>query len=167
MGANKAAECAWKTEQGLTFLHCRQSFCFCPKLTRSRYQNCQILFLGTSKRNAEETGLAAARVQALSSPPPPGTQPYIKSKSKAILMSLWWICCTHSLLTSLRAQVGRALAIAALDMAECNPWPRIVLSEHSCLNNLRAWMLKHVRSMRGVGAHSRRKGAKTPPKGIK
>ncbi|KAJ6661162.1 hypothetical protein lerEdw1_015298 [Lerista edwardsae] len=63
-------------------------------------------------------------------------------------------------------QVGRALAIAALDMAECNPWPRIVLSEHSCLTNLRAWMLKHVRSMRGVGAHSRRKGTKTPPKGI-
>lgn len=63
-------------------------------------------------------------------------------------------------------QVGRALAIAALDMAECNPWPRIVLSEHSCLNNLRAWMLKHVRSMRGVGGHSRRKGTKTPPKGI-
>ncbi|XP_026527355.1 cytosolic carboxypeptidase-like protein 5 isoform X3 [Notechis scutatus] len=62
-------------------------------------------------------------------------------------------------------QVGRALAIAALDMAECNPWPRIVLSEHSCLSNLRAWMLKHVRSMRGVTGYSKRKGAKTPPKG--
>ncbi|XP_060129213.1 cytosolic carboxypeptidase-like protein 5 isoform X3 [Zootoca vivipara] len=62
-------------------------------------------------------------------------------------------------------QVGRALAIAALDMAECNPWPRIVLSEHSCLSNLRAWMMKHVRSMRGVTGCSRRKGAKTPPKG--
>ncbi|CAI5771596.1 carboxypeptidase 5 isoform X2 [Podarcis lilfordi] len=62
-------------------------------------------------------------------------------------------------------QVGRALAIAALDMAECNPWPRIVLSEHSCLSNLRAWMMKHVRSMRGVAGCSRRKGAKTPPKG--
>ncbi|XP_062825062.1 cytosolic carboxypeptidase-like protein 5 isoform X1 [Anolis carolinensis] len=62
-------------------------------------------------------------------------------------------------------QVGRALAIAALDMAECNPWPRIVLSEHSCLSNLRAWMLKHVRSMRGVLVCARRKGARTPPKG--
>ncbi|KAM6463013.1 cytosolic carboxypeptidase-like protein 5 isoform 3-T3 [Liasis olivaceus] len=62
-------------------------------------------------------------------------------------------------------QVGRALAVAALDMAECNPWPRIVLSEHSCLSNLRAWMLKHVRSMRGVAGYSRRKGTKTPPKG--
>ncbi|XP_061481919.1 cytosolic carboxypeptidase-like protein 5 isoform X2 [Rhineura floridana] len=62
-------------------------------------------------------------------------------------------------------QVGRALAIAALDMAECNPWPRIVLSEHSCLSNLHAWMLKHVRGMRGVAGYSRRKGTKTPPKG--
>ncbi|NXP67036.1 CBPC5 protein, partial [Chloropsis cyanopogon] len=41
-------------------------------------------------------------------------------------------------------QVGRAVAVAALDMAECNPWPRIVLSEHACLGNLRAWMLKHL-----------------------
>ncbi|KAL8184927.1 UNVERIFIED_CONTAM: hypothetical protein K2H54_032579 [Gekko kuhli] len=62
-------------------------------------------------------------------------------------------------------QVGRALAIAVLDMAECNPWPRIVLSEHSCLGNLRAWMLKHVRGMRGLAGYSRRKGNKTPPKG--
>lgn len=66
-------------------------------------------------------------------------------------------------------QVGRAMAIAALDMAECNPWPRIVLSEHSSLTNLRAWMLKHVRSSRGlsstmnVGANKKR-GPRTPPK---
>ncbi|KAJ7341417.1 hypothetical protein JRQ81_005488 [Phrynocephalus forsythii] len=62
-------------------------------------------------------------------------------------------------------QVGRALAIAALDMAECNPWPRIILSEHSCLSNLRAWMLKHVRNTRGVASCPRRKGARTPPRG--
>lgn len=62
-------------------------------------------------------------------------------------------------------QVGRALAVAALDMAECNPWPRIVLSEHSSLSNLRAWMLKHVRSTRGAGGGPRRKGgARTPPR---
>nr|KAF6428883.1 ATP/GTP binding protein like 5 [Molossus molossus] len=66
-------------------------------------------------------------------------------------------------------QVGRAMAIAALDMAECNPWPRIVLSEHSSLTNLRAWMLKHVRSIRGpsstvnVGV-SKKRGSRTPPK---
>ncbi|NXT24030.1 CBPC5 protein, partial [Syrrhaptes paradoxus] len=62
-------------------------------------------------------------------------------------------------------QVGRALAVAALDMAECNPWPRIVLSEHSCLGNLRAWMLKHVRGTKGAGGGLRRRGgAGTPPR---
>uniref|UniRef100_A0A5F9CNL2 Cytosolic carboxypeptidase-like protein 5 n=1 Tax=Oryctolagus cuniculus TaxID=9986 RepID=A0A5F9CNL2_RABIT len=66
-------------------------------------------------------------------------------------------------------QVGRAMAIAALDMAECNPWPRIVLSEHSSLTNLRAWMLKHVRNSRGLSSTvtvggSRRRGARTPPR---
>ncbi|XP_074803384.1 cytosolic carboxypeptidase-like protein 5 isoform X6 [Natator depressus] len=54
-------------------------------------------------------------------------------------------------------QVGRAVAIAALDMAECNPWSRLVLSEHSSLSNLRAWMLKHVRNLKGIAAFSRKK----------
>lgn len=64
-------------------------------------------------------------------------------------------------------QVGRALAIAALDMAECNPWPRIVMSEHSCLSNLRAWMLKHVRNAKGGAGGPRKKGPRTPPRGSK
>lgn len=51
-------------------------------------------------------------------------------------------------------QVGRAVAISALDMVECNPWSRLVLSEHSCLTNLRAWILKHVRNTKGLNAHS-------------
>ncbi|TDH00187.1 hypothetical protein EPR50_G00185860 [Perca flavescens] len=50
-------------------------------------------------------------------------------------------------------QVGRAVAVSALDMAECNPWPRLVLSEHSCLMNLRAWILKHVRNTKGLNTH--------------
>ncbi|XP_061066726.1 cytosolic carboxypeptidase-like protein 5 isoform X2 [Eubalaena glacialis] len=66
-------------------------------------------------------------------------------------------------------QVGRAMAIAALDMAECNPWPRIVLSEHSSLTNLRAWMLKHVRSSRGPSTTvntgvNKKRGSRTPPR---
>ncbi|XP_053858119.1 cytosolic carboxypeptidase-like protein 5 [Vidua macroura] len=62
-------------------------------------------------------------------------------------------------------QVGRAVAVAALDMADCNPWPRIVLSEHACLGNLRAWMLRHVRGLRGTGGGPRRRGgARTPPR---
>ncbi|KAM9704624.1 cytosolic carboxypeptidase-like protein 5 isoform 2-T2 [Menidia menidia] len=51
-------------------------------------------------------------------------------------------------------QVGRAVAVSALDMAECNPWPRLVLSEHTCLTNLRAWILKHVRNTKGLNALS-------------
>lgn len=51
-------------------------------------------------------------------------------------------------------QVGRAVAISALDMAECNPWPRLVLSEHSSLTNLRAWILKHVRNTKGLNANA-------------
>ncbi|XP_054617290.1 cytosolic carboxypeptidase-like protein 5 isoform X2 [Dunckerocampus dactyliophorus] len=59
-------------------------------------------------------------------------------------------------------QVGRAVAISALDMAECNPWPRLVLSEHSCLGNLRAWVLKHVRSTATQTANHH--GKASPPK---
>ncbi|XP_068433049.1 cytosolic carboxypeptidase-like protein 5 isoform X2 [Clinocottus analis] len=55
--------------------------------------------------------------------------------------------------TEIFEQVGRAVAISALDMAECNPWPRLVLSEHSCLINLRAWILKHVRNTKGLNTH--------------
>ncbi|XP_046729189.1 cytosolic carboxypeptidase-like protein 5 isoform X2 [Silurus meridionalis] len=59
-------------------------------------------------------------------------------------------------------QVGRAVAIAALDMAECNPWPRLVLSEHSSLVNLRASLLKHVRNNKGLGSNGRKNGNKAP-----
>ncbi|XP_078069167.1 cytosolic carboxypeptidase-like protein 5 isoform X1 [Mustelus asterias] len=52
--------------------------------------------------------------------------------------------------TEIFEQVGRAVAIAALDMADCNPWPRVVLSEYSCLTKLRAWMLKHIRNTRSM-----------------
>ncbi|XP_051880837.1 cytosolic carboxypeptidase-like protein 5 isoform X4 [Pristis pectinata] len=56
-------------------------------------------------------------------------------------------------------QIGRALAIAALDIADCNPWPRVVMSEYSCLTKLRAWMLKHVRNIRST-AMSKRNGTR-------
>ncbi|XP_073694139.1 cytosolic carboxypeptidase-like protein 5 [Garra rufa] len=56
-------------------------------------------------------------------------------------------------------QVGRAVAVAALDMGECNPWPRLVLSEHSSLVNLRASILKHVRNSKGLVSNNRRNAA--------
>ncbi|XP_048841776.1 cytosolic carboxypeptidase-like protein 5 isoform X2 [Brienomyrus brachyistius] len=60
-------------------------------------------------------------------------------------------------------QVGRAVAVAALDMVECNPWPRLILSEHSCLTNLRAWMLRHVRNNKVANGSVRKHGVKAPP----
>ncbi|KAJ8355491.1 hypothetical protein SKAU_G00182850 [Synaphobranchus kaupii] len=63
-------------------------------------------------------------------------------------------------------QVGRAVAVAALDMAECNPWPRLILSEHSSLSNARAWMLKHVRNSRGINGSVKKSGSKPSPKGL-
>lgn len=63
-------------------------------------------------------------------------------------------------------QVGRAVAVAALDMEESNPWPRLVLSEHSSLVNLRASVLKHVRNSKSLASNNRRNPPKTssPPK---
>ncbi|KAG5846405.1 hypothetical protein ANANG_G00114630 [Anguilla anguilla] len=61
-------------------------------------------------------------------------------------------------------QVGRAVAVAALDMAESNPWPRLVLSEHSCLANVRACMLRHVRNSRGPNGGSKKSSGRAPPK---
>uniref|UniRef100_UPI00358F72B2 cytosolic carboxypeptidase-like protein 5 isoform X2 n=1 Tax=Myxine glutinosa TaxID=7769 RepID=UPI00358F72B2 len=49
-------------------------------------------------------------------------------------------------------QVGRAMAIAVLDLHGCNPWPRLVLSEHTNLVNLHSWLLKRVRSWRANAA---------------
>uniref|UniRef100_A0A8C5MK22 Cytosolic carboxypeptidase-like protein 5 n=1 Tax=Leptobrachium leishanense TaxID=445787 RepID=A0A8C5MK22_9ANUR len=62
-------------------------------------------------------------------------------------------------------QVGRGVAIAALDMSESNPWTRLTMSEHSSLSNLKAWVLRHVRNTKSiVNGPSRKKGSKTPPK---
>ncbi|KAJ8362298.1 hypothetical protein AAFF_G00384650 [Aldrovandia affinis] len=63
-------------------------------------------------------------------------------------------------------QVGRAVAVAALDMADCNPWPRLVLSEHSCLANMRAWTLKHVRNSKGMNGTVKKSNSKASPKGF-
>ncbi|KAG8448704.1 hypothetical protein GDO86_015684 [Hymenochirus boettgeri] len=67
--------------------------------------------------------------------------------------------------TNVFEQVGRAVAIAALDMAECNPWPRLIMSEYNNLTNLRAWMLKHLRNTNGVSiGTSKKKSTKSPVK---
>lgn len=42
--------------------------------------------------------------------------------------------------------VGRAFAIAALDLAQANPWTRLPNSEHRSLEGVRAWALTCVRA---------------------
>ncbi|XP_048761407.2 cytosolic carboxypeptidase-like protein 5 isoform X10 [Ostrea edulis] len=46
-------------------------------------------------------------------------------------------------------EVGRALAIAAIDWSESNPWSRIGMSEHNHLNGVRESVRRYIRSMRG------------------
>lgn len=46
-------------------------------------------------------------------------------------------------------EVGRALAISALDFTEGNPWSRLALSEHCHMHGLREWVRRYLRSMRG------------------
>lgn len=58
-------------------------------------------------------------------------------------------------------QVGRAVAVAALDMEQSNPWSRLVLSEHSSLVNLRASVLKHVRNSKSLASNNRRNPTRT------
>lgn len=69
--------------------------------------------------------------------------------------------------TDIFEQVGRAVAIAALDLEESNPWPRIIMSEYNSLSNLRAWVLKHVRNTKTTNSGGlKKKGTKTPPKPV-
>ncbi|CAH1254059.1 AGBL5 [Branchiostoma lanceolatum] len=53
-------------------------------------------------------------------------------------------------------EVGRAMAIAALDITDTNPWSRIAHSEHTCVYNLRQWMHRYVCSLRGAPPMPRR-----------
>ena len=46
-------------------------------------------------------------------------------------------------------EVGKALAIAAVDMTETNPWSRVTLSEHCSKHSLKEWVRRYLRSMRG------------------
>ncbi|XP_059157796.1 cytosolic carboxypeptidase-like protein 5 isoform X3 [Physella acuta] len=45
--------------------------------------------------------------------------------------------------------VGKALAIACLDLVDANPWSRVVMSEHSTLYGVREAVRRYLRGLRG------------------
>ncbi|XP_028402724.1 cytosolic carboxypeptidase-like protein 5 [Dendronephthya gigantea] len=47
-------------------------------------------------------------------------------------------------------EVGRAVAISALDMMNANPWSRLPFSEHSCLDGLKNWVGRYIKSNRNT-----------------
>ncbi|XP_025109190.1 cytosolic carboxypeptidase-like protein 5 isoform X2 [Pomacea canaliculata] len=46
-------------------------------------------------------------------------------------------------------EVGRAVAVAVLDMRDTNPWSRVSLSEYNSIHGLRDWVRRYLRSLRG------------------
>ncbi len=53
-------------------------------------------------------------------------------------------------------EVGRAIAVTVLDMAECNPWSRIPSGPHKSLEHIRTFVRSHVRA----GAYDRARANK-------
>ena len=53
-------------------------------------------------------------------------------------------------------QVGRAVAISALDMINANPWSRLPTSEHGCLEGVRNWVYRHIRSSKNTSFVAKR-----------
>ncbi|XP_030839190.1 cytosolic carboxypeptidase-like protein 5 isoform X4 [Strongylocentrotus purpuratus] len=47
-------------------------------------------------------------------------------------------------------EVGRATAIAALDITDTNPWSRLAGTESGSVHGVRAWVQRYLRSMRGA-----------------
>ena len=46
-------------------------------------------------------------------------------------------------------QVGRAVAVAAIDFIDHNPWSRLILSEHNSLQGVKDSVRRYLRSIRG------------------
>ena len=54
------------------------------------------------------------------------------------------ICCSVSF------KVGRAVAVAALDLTNTNPWSRLASTEYGNVMGVRAWVQRYIRSVRGA-----------------
>ncbi|XP_038056620.1 cytosolic carboxypeptidase-like protein 5 isoform X2 [Patiria miniata] len=47
-------------------------------------------------------------------------------------------------------EVGRAVAVAAIDLTNTNPWSRLASTEYANVVGVRAWVQRYLRSMRGA-----------------
>jgi hypothetical protein len=44
-------------------------------------------------------------------------------------------------------QVGKGMAISALDLSQTNPWSRVTLSEYVNIQGVREWVRRYLRSL--------------------
>ncbi|XP_071964054.1 cytosolic carboxypeptidase-like protein 5 isoform X2 [Antedon mediterranea] len=47
-------------------------------------------------------------------------------------------------------EVGKAVALSALDMTDTNPWSRLASTEYQSVHGMRTWVQKYLRSSRGA-----------------
>ena len=71
-------------------------------------------------------------------------------------MCVWCVCaCVRACVRAcvcVCVQVGHALAVAALDLAQANPWSRLPTSEFGCLAGVRDHLILKLQSRRAKAA---------------
>ena len=48
------------------------------------------------------------------------------------------------------------MAISALDMVSANPWSRLPMSEHSCLDGVKNWVYRYIKTSRSTSFVAKR-----------